>query len=786
MLSAFVRRSAGFSGKALILPFIGLLLLAYYVSLILGHRIPLAHDTYEFLQLQYIYYNELLQHRSIPLWLPFQAHGLTTNYLFLFQAGLLSPVLYLLALLGMHVNFLYLFYLEMWIEELFFLTGVFLLAGVYFRSSKTVLYVCLVFAGTSIWFPQICWNFHIYYFLPMVFYCLHRLFEKQEFKYLCLAFIFQTLSVMGNALYVAIYTSFVTLVYGLVYLAFHAKTLKWGWVRKMTFLKVVLLACLLAAGAGSLSIVKYRSDQLAVERKDRGADMSVSEDVFLNWGGAEGLGKYKELLTRQGLERGEEIPYAVVDKQVYGGFLLIPLALGALLFSRERQSRVVGLVALVLFLFSVGWVIPQLFYRYYPFGKFFRHIGFTAPVFKMFLVFYAGFGLDCFLQNGRAHKGITAVALVYLAALIVHFVIHPVEPSPEYYWFMNGAQASAFKILLYASLGGLLLVLLFFLFFRRGGEYAFWFLLLLTLMDVFSYKHAVLGLRMPVAAPKTTALFEPYDYPYQPFRGEYRESRYPFLVQIKPPPPSLQRFQDLYWAKVQGTLYETILSFVYTDLQHSSLFRRDMVLRPVQVFLDGSLIQKPADGVFEKLTGQEVPKLGIFSKIHALEDEGKMSRVFAQPDFTADMLFSTGEDLARVGVLPSALVQTVDTGHFLNAFDRVEARAGIEEFSFNRLVMNVEAACPQADGCFLYYADAYHPDWAAFVDGKKTPVIRTNTGYKSVLIPRGKSRVEFRFGSRVYSVSIACTVILLVLGLGGWFYLLRPDVMRRPSRRKEA
>ena len=48
---------------------------------------------------------------------------------------------------------------------------------------------------------------------------------------------------------------------------------------------------------------------------------------------------------------------------------------------------------------------------------------------------------------------------------------------------------------------------------------------------------------------------------------------------------------------------------------------------------------------------------------------------------------------------------------------------------------------PESQHCFLYYADEYHLHWNAYVNSEKMLVIKSDIGYKSVIIPYGISDV---------------------------------------------
>ena len=63
----------------------------------------------------------------------------------------------------------------------------------------------------------------------------------------------------------------------------------------------------------------------------------------------------------------------------------------------------------------------------------------------------------------------------------------------------------------------------------------------------------------------------------------------------------------------------------------------------------------------------------------------------------------------------------------------------------NELKLTVDM--PEQKNAWLYYADSYHPNWQAWVDGIKTPVSKANLAFKAIPIQQGSHQVTFRFVS---------------------------------------
>ncbi|MFZ5563893.1 MAG: hypothetical protein ACOZBW_07550 [Thermodesulfobacteriota bacterium] len=87
--------------------------------------------------------------------------------------------------------------------------------------------------------------------------------------------------------------------------------------------------------------------------------------------------------------------------------------------------------------------------------------------------------------------------------------------------------------------------------------------------------------------------------------------------------------------------------------------------------------------------------------------------------------------------------------------------------SYNRLVFCAQAALPSVFSTAL----AHTGYWRAWVNGRPAPVYRANGYACAVLIPAGKSTVEFRYwsGASVWGMAISCATLALIGILIGLF-----------------
>lgn len=99
----------------------------------------------------------------------------------------------------------------------------------------------------------------------------------------------------------------------------------------------------------------------------------------------------------------------------------------------------------------------------------------------------------------------------------------------------------------------------------------------------------------------------------------------------------------------------------------------------------------------------------------------------------------------------------------------------VTKFSVNSI--ELDANFPQEK--FLVYNDSFHPDWQAFVDGKRAPCYRANIAFKGVKLPAGSHHVRLRFhppgGEALYFAVLANNVIILAILIFLWVFPRRNE-----------
>jgi hypothetical protein len=80
--------------------------------------------------------------------------------------------------------------------------------------------------------------------------------------------------------------------------------------------------------------------------------------------------------------------------------------------------------------------------------------------------------------------------------------------------------------------------------------------------------------------------------------------------------------------------------------------------------------------------------------------------------------------------------------------------ARIQHYSANSVTVHVEAKCAG----LLVLSDTYFPGWTATVNGETGTIYATDGAFRGVIVPRGESRVEFRYEPRVFRIGLAVAI----------------------------
>ncbi len=105
------------------------------------------------------------------------------------------------------------------------------------------------------------------------------------------------------------------------------------------------------------------------------------------------------------------------------------------------------------------------------------------------------------------------------------------------------------------------------------------------------------------------------------------------------------------------------------------------------------------------------------------------------------------------------------------------ARVGLNGFGIHNISFDVVASGKN----LLYVSEIYYPKgWKAFIDGAETEIYKTDYAFRSVLVPKGKHRIEFIFHPDSYFLG---RTISLITNIFSWCAMLTVGIFWWKKRR---
>lgn len=166
------------------------------------------------------------------------------------------------------------------------------------------------------------------------------------------------------------------------------------------------------------------------------------------------------------------------------------------------------------------------------------------------------------------------------------------------------------------------------------------------------------------------------------------------------------------------------------------------------------LIERPSDHVRRRAVAEPLPRAWL---VH---------RAVAKPQVQVGMLCAKDFDPRRL-----ALVST-DAGDVADLSGRGRARVTAREAHVVRVAVDLVGRG------LLVLSDAMFPGWAAYVDGRWSPIVRANYALRSVVLREGDRDVRFVYRPRSFKLGAGVS-LAFVAGLVAWVLAW---VRRGPTR----
>lgn len=736
--------------------------------LILSRRMVKTHDTFSIYQLQYYFLAHAVHSSDPALWLPYSVHGVLTHWYAAFQGGLLQNILLLFGGVAQGTNLVPWFYAGMFLDDFILLLGVWSLGHRYYSSSWTRFIVAAAAVGSSFWASQIHFNLKNFYAIPLILSLLHGYLEQGKRRDLLFAGVLLALQFTGNIPYMSVFTA---LVVG-AYLATHALLFRRVWVERLKSLRhrpsdlSVLLAGALLLGVLYLGLSDGTS-ATRLFRTGRNPDGTVGLDSFLTYAATVNPMRYLDLLL--GISPS-------MDYTLYAGVGVPVLAFVALVLRPSKQVLHLLVCAVLVLMFSAGYlslVGPMAYEALLPL-RFFRYLGFVAPLVKLFLILISGFAIDALLQ-GRVAEGpsfqraCTGVAVALGGLAMIDLVCATTTAGRDLISDLLRAGTAdvanrpsvlgTFPAAILAGTGLAALTFAMLIFMAARGsirrERLILLIVLVQVLDVFRWKVQMLREETVVLDDRQYAMHQIRPLPFITRRLDYTSSeRYRTLEPV---------FFDY------GARYDLADGFVHLD-PPVSRFSIGYWLAPFEALVQAHDRRPVAERIarrasltglgphdpYSKAIGMTEDKVQIFRRAHVGDSDQAIADFMNDPSFKGDVLLLSPRPGSPAADLAPAL---------LTADERIRTRIAILQFDGNSVTMGVTLPPAETGGGWLTYCDVWDPGWTATVNGKPATVERSFLAYKAVRLEPGVNVLHLRFHSPVRTWSYRLVYLASFLGV---------------------
>jgi hypothetical protein len=698
-----------------------LLLLAVVFCIYRAKGLFVRSDSFEAYAFFNYAYGNFLATGEFPQWLPCAAYGSPAEpYAMTFLGSFQIVAIMVWALFHMD-NAWNLFFLSAVLEVAVLVLGVTILSREIYHSPLAVVAVPAWVVFTAFWHVQIFWSHRVILYLPLLFYFILRFHNTGHFSFLWKAAAAGVFPLIGGLVYTAPVYVIAAMVFYLFLRLFCRGSARPDFrtiVSRPSYvagLAFLAITCLYLV----LSVHAFEGVRIVATGRHptRG---TVPLDVFLHYGG-DALYKLPDFFLG--------LPCVHVEYFFYLGVAGTSLLLLACFGVRSGIFFSLLGTCIFLFLLALGphGIVAYPAY-FFPGMNRFRHLSYLLPMSRLILLFLAGFGLD-WLAKPAGRQGWWRFAACLAATLTFFLVARPMMRVHGGDRWMRFIPEIGFA----AAVAGLALAWTDD--WRQRGLPALACAISVAFeLGLSQYAHyASVGgyVKDGRFASPSLDIFAVQHPSFAPSRSPYR---------------TITNGADAVTALAQRQIvnYATLPQMVGLDLC-VPIFRVDFLTDGVFRLLDA------ADPTALQASNKElVPQL-VLSAAHW--------QVALAKGWFRDACGCGGSKLVinPVGKKPH------------------DVSSAVEHFSANRLVVAIDQEEP--DG-WLYYADAFHPGWRAFIDQIPVPVSLAREAFKAVPVPPGQHKVEFVFFDPVREWARRA---LGILSLATLFWFLGNALSRDPK-----
>ena len=575
-------------------------------------------------------------------------------------------------------------------------------------------------------------------FLPLTLYCIERCFTKRTL----LPSLLLPVSIMASFFSGHVQISFYFALYSFSYLLFKFFSTK----NREAFIWTFSFYCLGIIGSSLQILPTFQLYKLAVRSELFSTSNGIPFSHFVTIFAPDFYGNP--------VTRNDWIGY-YAEWATFIGIIPFMLALAAFLV-KNNQSKILFffIAGLVTYILSSNTPLQNLM------------VQLKLPIFstsipsRMIVLFsfsfavLSGFGLDAFLNAAKEKKArkifvVLSSVLALLLVIWISLLAFPLFPKDKSMLAAKNLILPSVLFFIFACVVVLIAT------YRKKKVITALVLVLLFMTTFDSLRFAMKW--MP---------FDPKDlvFPSVPVIEQLKKSigyertfgEYGAFVDTYYSIPSIEGYDPLY-SKRYGEFVQSANTGEYTNA-HRSLVVVDKRGKYTQRLLDvlgvGIIFQakshshqgwafpvweSPArypilyeDDKFRLFRNTEVlPRVKLFYNYEVISDNKKIIKRFYSEDF----------DFRNVLILEEEPGIKVSSSKYKVASKQMENNAKIVSYTPNKVIISVSTEKP----ALLFLSDSYYPNWKAKVNGKEEKIYRADYTLRSVVVPSGKSTVEFYY-----------------------------------------
>ncbi len=375
-----------------------------------------AHDSMSWLvHFFYFFYNEYFINGQLPLWIPYSTFGHIVDYCLITT---ISPAQYFVMFTGKMLGVqdaMALLKVSMAIEQLAFVTFMYLLSKKLFKQRLSILFVCIGAVFTIFWGINYGINFRSYYLMPLVLLFIIHFLDTSQIKYLWLAGIASVISMVGNTPYYLPIYAIIYLTFSLVLFFSKRDHFKLTIKDTFSFSSLASLVFFIALSFIYIDFVNHMLDFTSGFNTGRSESGSVPLRTFLFHGG---LYENNSPVSGSGLDVLWQFIYAcprTYDFVVYVGLIPIVFLFYAMFFvNKNRYIKAMTIPCALIILLNLGDIsfVSTTLYLFFPLMDYYRHITYLPVFTKIFILLIAGFGLEHYIQSNGVNRKVKSPVFI--------------------------------------------------------------------------------------------------------------------------------------------------------------------------------------------------------------------------------------------------------------------------------------------------------------------------------------------------------------------------------------